>query len=54
MEEEASSVVKYTEEVTRRLLFLKKLDGYPVIRDLVSHVLAISSDPSFVRSKNLL
>ena len=38
MEEEASSVVKYTEEVTRRLLFLKKLDGYPVIRDLVSHV----------------
>jgi len=35
IEEEAGSYAKYTEEVTKRLLFLKKLDGYPLIRDFV-------------------
>ena len=35
LEEDAASATKYIEEVTKRLLFLKKLDGFPVIRDLV-------------------
>lgn len=33
--EEEISPAKYIEEVTKRLLLLKKLDGYPVIRDLL-------------------
>ena len=32
LEEETSGSGKYTDEVTKRLLYLKKLDGYPVIR----------------------
>ena len=32
LEEETSNSGKYTDEVTKRLLYLKKLDGYPVIR----------------------
>jgi hypothetical protein len=35
LEEEAATSAKYIEDVTKRLLFLKKLDGFPVIRDLV-------------------
>jgi len=35
LEEDAVSSSKYIEEVTKRLIFLKKLDGYPVIRDIV-------------------
>ncbi len=34
LEDESPNVGKYTEEVIRRLIYLKKLDGYPVIRDL--------------------
>ncbi len=36
LEEELSAAAgtsKYTDEVTRRLLYLRKLDGFPVIRD---------------------
>jgi dynein light chain 1 len=32
IEEDAASAGKYTEDVTRRLMYLKKLDGFPVIR----------------------
>ncbi len=32
LEEEQTVAGKYTEEVIKRLLYLKKLDGYPVIR----------------------
>ena len=33
LEEETSNSGKYTDEVIKRLLYLKKLDGYPVIRE---------------------
>jgi hypothetical protein len=33
IEEDAASAGKYTEEVIKRLLYLKKLDGFPVIRE---------------------
>lgn len=33
LEEEMSAAGRYTEEVVRRLLFLRKLDGFPVIRE---------------------
>ena len=34
LEEESSSNGKYNDEITKRLLYLKKLDGYPVIRNV--------------------
>ena len=34
LEEESATAQKYTDEVIKRLLFLKKLDGYPVIREV--------------------
>lgn len=34
LEEDSVTAQKYTDEVIKRLLFLKKLDGYPVIREL--------------------
>ena len=34
MEEDCATAQKYIDEVIKRLLFLKKLDGYPVIREL--------------------
>ena len=33
LEEDSSSGAVYTDQVIRRLLYLKKLDGYPVIRE---------------------
>jgi hypothetical protein len=33
LEEESSVTGRYNEEVAKRLLNLKKLDGFPVIRD---------------------
>ena len=38
LEEDASANNKYIDEVTKRLLVLRRLDGYPVIRDLVEEV----------------
>ena len=35
LEEEISMAGKYNDEVSRRLLYLKKLDGFPVIRMMV-------------------
>ena len=32
LEEEQNIAGRYTEEVIKRLLYLKKLDGFPVIR----------------------
>ena len=37
LEEDCSSTAMYTENVIRRLLHLKKLDGYPVIREQESN-----------------
>ena len=34
LEEESTTAQKYIDDVIKRLLFLKKLDGYPVIRDM--------------------
>ena len=34
LEEDCATAQKYIDEVIKRLLFLKKLDGYPVIREL--------------------
>ena len=34
LEEESATAQKYIDDVIKRLLFLKKLDGYPVIRDM--------------------
>ncbi len=34
LEEESATAQKYIDEVIKRLLCLKKLDGYPVIREL--------------------
>ena len=34
LEEEMTSAGKYTEEVIKRLLYLRKLDGFPVIREV--------------------
>jgi dynein light chain 1 len=34
LEEESPTAGKYTEEVIKRLLYLKKLDGFPVIREV--------------------
>jgi len=34
LEEDSVTAQKYTDEVIKRLLILKKLDGYPVIREL--------------------
>ena len=34
LEEESATAQKYIDEVIKRLLILKKLDGYPVIREL--------------------
>ena len=33
LEEDCSTAGNYTEQIIRRLLFLKKLDGFPVIRE---------------------
>ncbi len=33
LEEEQAAAGRYTEEVVRRLLYLRKLDGFPVIRE---------------------
>ena len=34
LEEEATANGKYNDEITKRLLYLKKLDGFPVIRNV--------------------
>ena len=34
LEEDMSASGKYTDEVIKRLLFLRKLDGFPVIREV--------------------
>ncbi len=33
LEEESTTAGKYNDEVIKRLLYLKKLDGFPVIRE---------------------
>ena len=34
LEEEQTAAGKYTDEVIKRLLYLRKLDGFPVIREV--------------------
>lgn len=50
MEEESSANGKYNDEITKRLLYLKKLDGFPVIRNVE---VAEEEEVIYVLSKNV-